>query len=94
MTSMRSATVKPGVSASTMKAENPFAPGRFTGAREHHVVVRDAAIGDPGLRAVDAHMARCRPGVAVVAIAATSEPPSGSESAKAAIALPSRTGGK
>ncbi len=33
-------------------------------------------------------------GVAVVAIAATSEPASGSDSAKAAIALPSRTGGR
>ena len=31
---------------------------------------------------------------AVVAIAATSEPASGSDSAKAAIALPSRTGGR
>ncbi len=33
-------------------------------------------------------------GEAVVAIAATSEPASGSDSAKAAIALPSRTGGR
>ena len=33
-------------------------------------------------------------GVAVVAIAATSEPASGSDSANAAISLPSRTGGR
>jgi hypothetical protein len=33
-------------------------------------------------------------GFAVVASAATSEPASGSDSAKAAIALPSRTGGR
>ena len=33
-------------------------------------------------------------GVAVVAIAATSEPASGSDSAKAAMRLPSRTGGR
>ena len=65
--------------------------GRLAGAREHDVEVGDAAVRDPRLLAVDhVGVAVAR---AVVSWHATSEPASGSESAKAAIAAP-ETGGR
>src|SRR5450830_1235555 len=36
----------------------PLGTGGLAGPREHHVVVRDSAIGDPGLEAVNAHVRR------------------------------------
>ena len=58
---------------------------RLAGAREDDVMIGDAAVRDPGLCAVEPQMV-CAVGVAVVVSAATSEPASGSESAKAAMA--------
>ena len=70
--------------ASTTKALMPS-----SALREHDVEVRDAAVRDPGLGAVE------HPGVALAlrawcVIACTSEPASGSDSANAAIASPRR----
>ena len=55
ITSMRSAISRPGVSASTMKARDAARAGarRCAGAREDDVEVGDAAVGDPGLLAVE-----------------------------------------
>ena len=55
ITSMRSAIESPGVGIDH-EGGQALGAGRFAGAREHDVVVRDAAVGDPGLRAVEAHV--------------------------------------
>jgi hypothetical protein len=70
----------------------PARAGRFAAAREDHVEVGDAAVGDPGLLAVEHPWSpsRARRG----AIAATSEPASGSDSANAAMASPRATRGR
>ena len=87
ITSMRSATRRPGASASSTNAVS-FSPV----AREHGVEVGDPAVGDPRLRAVE--------DVAVAVggrgggIAATSEPASGSDSANAAMRSPAATPGR
>ena len=63
--------------------------GRLAGAGEDDVEVGDAAVGDPGLLAVEqvaVAVARRRS----VSMLATSEPERGSDSAKAAIARPAR----
>jgi hypothetical protein len=61
---MRSVTDNPAASASTTKADKPFAPGASPLRAKHDVVVGDAAVGDPGLGAVEPHMRvavwRCR----------------------------------
>ncbi len=61
-------------------------PRRLAGAGKKDVEVGDAAVRDPGLLALDQPAALTR--VAVVAVAATSDPDPGSVSAKAEIAVP------
>ena len=53
MTSMRSATEKPGNFAGQQKSGKALGAGAFAGAREHDVKVGDAAVGNPGLFAVE-----------------------------------------
>ncbi len=60
ITSMRSATLRPGVSASTTIGREPARARRLAGAGENDVMVGDAAVGDPGLLAVDADMRTAR----------------------------------
>ena len=64
MTSIRSAMENPGKPSGTRKADSPLAPGRLAGAREHDVEIGDAAVGDPGLLAVEnvavAELPRCQ----------------------------------
>ena len=53
ITSMREAISKPGVSGIDDERRDAARPRRFAGAREHHVEVGDATVGNPGLFAVD-----------------------------------------
>ena len=66
---------------------------RLAGAREHDVKIGDAAVGDPGLLAVE-HIGVAVASRAAQSIAATSDPASGSDSANAAIASPRATRGR
>ena len=83
----RSAIVKPVVGGNE-EGRNPLGTGGLTGAGKDDVEISDAAIGDPGLLAVE-HIAIAAAGQPC-AILATSEPERGSDSAKAAIAVPAR----
>ena len=66
---------------------------RRTRPREDAVEVRDPAVGYPGLLAVQ-HVASRRRGGRLHCMAATSDPASGSDSAKAAMASPAATRGR
>jgi hypothetical protein len=74
-----------------MNAEMPREPRGLAGAREDAVEVGDSAVRDPRFATVQHPLAAVANGASV--IAATSEPASGSDSANAAIALPSPTAG-
>ena len=72
------------------EGRDPARARRLAAADEDHVEVGDAAVGDPGLLAVQ-HGVIAVDACAAQLMAATSEPASGSDSAKAAIASPRAT---
>ena len=56
ITSMRSAIVEPRRVGVDHEGRKPAGARRLAGAREHHVMVGDAAVRDPGLFAVEPEM--------------------------------------
>ena len=93
MTSIRSAIEKPGIIGKDDESRNAARARRFAGAGEQSVDVGDAAVGDPGFLAIDDD-SPSPSWRAEQAIAATSEPASFSDNAKAASHSPDRAFGR